>query len=251
MKKALFVFALIAASVIDLAMFVYEFTGIIPYVQTKKKIEPYLYSRYMEWEHYDAGSFTGGHTVTANGVRVDVPVFVTNDVMSDGFVRDNWFSADWDKDGSKEYRVIIQAPGESITTKLEKEFGKKFSKRDIEKFCKKTGKNLFGSEYEFYDTIYSLDMDKCNILERKQCYLYEYMMVTKVCLMTEPEIYHFENEGGRGFIKKTLWGNQPASFYVWYYDNNALDVEHALVIEVPDEETAYKIINSVRLDNNS
>ena len=255
MKKALFVFALIAASVIDLAMFVYEFTGIIPYVQTKKYLEPYIYSRYLEWEHYDAGSFTGGHTASYGGASVDVPVFVTNYVTYDGEVKDHHFVADWDKDGKNEYRVIIQVPDKSIESpeaKMISEYRKKFTEKDIGKFCKKTEKNAFGSEYEWYDALYSLDMKKCSILERRQCILYKYMMYAKACLMTDPEVYHFENEYGRGFVTKSLsFFGGDGDYYVRYYDNDDLDNAYTLVIHAPDEETAYKIINSVRLDNNS
>ena len=208
---------------------------------------------YTDYDKYDLGTIEEYQTVTVEGVTVDIPGNLHNDPdhkseydSINDLYRRTYFSDEKDLQKS-DCMVMFMEKFEMDINDLTDDLKKRYPK-EYRSLLRKLGKKQIGDIYEFYDVLYSLDEIDSKKLSENEFTLYAELMVYRQILSSDDKhIYRFENDSCRGFVKD--WSKEDAIGYVVeIYPKKKPSESYSVLLKTPDEETAYKIINSIRIN---
>lgn len=126
----------------------------------------------------------------------------------------------------------------------------------MDRFCRSLGREPIKTWYDFFDMIYHLKPDDCNIHSMKQAAVFEALSYTKSeVLPVCNEIWDWENaDGDKGFIMRMDQASGEEadssrySIQAELYDPDTGNTSYAVMIKAQDSETCFRIANSIRLD---
>ena len=250
MKKTLKIVAVIIVALVVLPVCCFLFTGIPEYILTQVFIAPEASWPYSEWSHYDAGTLSDYQTISCGKTTVDIPKEMTEHFSKSGERFENHVVYEFDSaegEGGTSYSVLVnRESAEEMPDLTDEDEMKGITQKDIDNYCKKRGLPPIRSSYDYFHTVYSADMKGCNILSKKNTTLYMIFMTFKAAGNgAYPEIYHFDSGDTIGFIIDYHEDNQ---YIADIYNKNDLNTEGIVAISAPDADTAYKIINSMRIN---
>ncbi|MBQ5316843.1 MAG: hypothetical protein J6I96_04745 [Oscillospiraceae bacterium] len=207
---------------------------------------------YTDYDKDDLGTLDKYITLTCEGLTLDVPEGLHNDsdhksehdTIND-LRRRTYFSGEDHKDS--EYVVIFQEPCEipfdDTVDDIKKKHGKAY-----DRFLGKLGLSEINDHYDFCDVLYSLEKIDVNKLSKKEKSVYnEFAVFRQILASSENKhTYRFKKDGFRGFVYD--WSEDKVSFIVEISSDKEPNNMHSVIISAPDTESAYKIINSIRMD---
>ena len=261
MKKALKITGITLAVLIALAVWVVAFSGILPYYIVKKYVPCADELEYSEWTHYDSGRLAQYKTVSYDGLYADIPLNMTNNTDSSGKIRENSFTGPVGDerfsmtsriDAKQSGNILIikngkEEPPKEMTEKERKqaEKAKKRYDKELARYCRRIGKEAPRNVCEMMDITYTVDMDDKVLMSRQQEAIHAQFIVLKgIMRSTTDKVYRFENDTGIGYI--SLWRNDL--YDISFFDKQDPDVYYDITVSLPDEDTMYKIVNSLRID---
>lgn len=126
----------------------------------------------------------------------------------------------------------------------------------MDRFCRSLGREPIKTWYEFFDMIFHLKPDDCNIHSMKQAAVFEALSYTKSeVLPVCNELWDWENaDGDKGFIMRMDQASEDEadssrySIQAELYDPDTGNTSYAVLIKAQDSETCFRIANSIRLD---
>ena len=120
--------------------------------------------------------------------------------------------------------------------------------REFALYCNKLGKEMPTDRYSYMDILFRTDSNTWNVLDKKQTVV-KTVLLTMKSMLAEPlngEAYHFETDAAAGYISP--YGDNRDKYMIEVFDMKDPDTSYTVIVSAPDEDTMYKMINSVRID---
>lgn len=125
------------------------------------------------------------------------------------------------------------------------------SDKQLNDFCAEIGFDAPDSEYDFYNILYSLNMDNFEIGNKENAVSFLIFATLKETLLpTFKRVYYYSTPGAVGFIEVLDEPDEETDKYKWVlhlYDEETLTTCYNVMIMTSDLETMKQIVSSLTL----
>ncbi len=197
------------------------------------------------WEHADAGILEDGKRISVNGMSILVPQELRQRVLDDGTLSDNRYEYR-DSDDHVIYMAWVTPPtewGELTFNDLKPRL-----RWRLDSYFRKIGKERPQDWCSLSRVLYDLDMKDSNPHSYTDSGIFYFLALlkSKMIPLYPSHAYLFENESGIGTvsIREPREDATGYSAYIDLFSRDDLNTDVMAVVNAPDAETLYQIINS-------